>query len=136
VIKGKAKIEEFGPVIGDILGKVGQYLEKVKSPPTGAPFTRTFQFEKEVLEFEAGFPVARGVAPHGEITVTELPGALVATTVHVGPQETSELAYKAIHSWMAQNKKAEAGAPWEVYLTDPERTPADQAKTQIYFPVC
>ena len=67
--------------------------------------------------------------------MTELPGALVATTVHVGPQETSELAYKAIHSWMAQNKKAEAGAPWEVYLTDPERTPADQAKTQICFPV-
>ncbi|MGQ0553758.1 MAG: GyrI-like domain-containing protein [Planctomycetota bacterium] len=135
VIKGKAKVEEAGQAIGGILGRVGQYLEQRKVRPAGGPFTRTFQFKDGVLEFEAGFPVPKGIAPQGEIMATELPGTLVATTVHVGSPDTSELAYQALHAWMAKNDKSEAGAPWEVYLTDSEQTPADQAQTRIYLPV-
>lgn len=135
VIKGKVKAEKAGEAIGSILGKVGEYLGKNNSHPVGAPFTRTYQFEKGVLEFESGFPVSEGVAGNGEILSTELPKSKVATTVHVGSQETSENAYRAIHAWMAENGKKEAGAPWEVYLTDPSTTPDSESKMQIFFPI-
>lgn len=135
VIKGKVKVEKVGEAIGGILGKVSGYLEKKNAHPTGAPFTRTYQHEKGVLEFESGFPVQAGVMGQGEIIATELPRGKVATTVHVGFQETSEQAYKAIHIWMAKNGKKEAGAPWEVYLTDPSTTPENESKMQIYYPV-
>lgn len=135
VVKRRVKIEQAGDAIGAALGMIGAYLDAQGSHPSGAPFTRTFGFQAGELDFESGFPVSSAVPGHDEIMATELPKTTVATTIHVGSQETSEDAYKAIHAWMAANGKAEAGAPWEVYLSDPSTTPADQAKMQIYFPV-
>lgn len=135
VIKGKAKVEEVGPAIGKILAKVETYITNKKSKPAGPPFTRTFSFENGVLEFESGFPVTSKIAGQGDIIGTELPKGNVATTSHVGPQETSQDAYEAIHAWMAKNGKKEAGAPWEVYLTDPASTPPEKSKMQIFFPI-
>lgn len=135
VIKGKVKIEQAGEAIGEILGKIGTHLEMKHIQPTGAPFTRTFSFEEGVLEFETGFPVPEGTAGEGLIIATELPKTKVATTLHVGSQEKSEEAYKALHIWMEKNNITAAGAPWEVYLTDPSTTPEGDAKMEIYFPI-
>lgn len=135
VIKGKAKIEDVGNVIGKNLEKVAQYLKDQKSAPAGAPFTRTFSFENGVLEFESGFPAATKIAGKGEVIGTELPKGSTATTIHVGSQESSQNAYEAIQAWMAKNDKKEAGAPWEVYLTDPATTAPEKSKMQVYFPI-
>lgn len=135
VIKRKVNIEQAGEAIGEILGMVGTYLETNHINPTGAPFTRTFSFDNGVLEFEAGCPVPKGTAGEGEIFATELPKTKVATTIHVGSQEKSEEAYKALHIWMKKNNKKEAGAPWEVYLTDSSTTPESESKMEIYFPI-
>lgn len=127
VIKGKVNIEEAGKTIGEILEKIGTYLETKQIPVMGAPFTRTFNFENGVLEFEAGFPVPQGTLGENEIIATELPKTKVATTIHSGPQETSEEAYKALHQWMQDNNTSPAGAPWEMYLNESEM--------EIYFPI-
>jgi AraC family transcriptional regulator len=135
VIKGKVNIARAGEAIGEILGKIGQHLEKNKIHPTGAPFTRTFGFENGILDFESGFPVPVGTAGHGPILATELPKTKVATTIHIGSQDKSEEAYAALHVWMKKNKTSETGAPWEVYLTDPATTEASNSKMEIFFPV-
>lgn len=135
VIKGKAKIADVGAAIGRILESVELYIEGEKAEPSGPPFTRTFSFENGVLEFESGFPVASKVKPKGEIIGTELPKGLVATTIHIGSQDNSQIAYEAIQAWIVKNKKKEAGAPWEVYLTDPASTPPEKSKMQIFFPI-
>lgn len=135
VIKGKVKIEQAGEAIGEILGKIGAYLETNQINPTGAPFTRTYNFVNGMLEFEAGFPVSEGTLGEGEILATELPKGKVATTIHIGSQDKSEEAYKALHIWMETNHVSPAGAPWEMYLTDPETTPEAEAKMQIFFPI-
>jgi len=127
VIKGKVRIEQAGDAIGGNIGAVGGHLEKAGLQPTGAPFTRTYQFADGVLEFESGFPLAKPATSQGNIVATELPKATVATTVHVGDQATSEKAYEAIHAWMEANGKQPAGAPWEVYVADD--------RMEIYFPV-
>jgi AraC family transcriptional regulator len=134
VVRGKVGIENAGEAISSSIEAVVNFLEAKKLNPVGAPFTRTYSFENGVLEFEAGFPVLPTTKGDGNIIATELPQAKVVSTVHVGPQETSENAYKAIHAWMAQNGKSPAGAPWEVYLTDPATTPEANAQTRIYFP--
>lgn len=134
VIKGKTSFENAGGTIGGAIGKVGQYLGKLSQSPAGAPFARMLDIKQGVIEFEAGFPAVKALPSKDEIYSTELPLGTMVTTTHEGSQETSELAYKALHAWMAQNNKSEAGAPWEVYLTD-ETTPADQAKMQIYYPI-
>jgi AraC family transcriptional regulator len=135
VVKGKVKVQQAGEAIGVALGKVGEYLESKGQRPSGAPFTRTFAFENGELDFEAGFPVSGAVSGQGSIIGTELPKATVATTMHVGPQDGSEKAYEAIHAWMGANGKSAAGAPWEVYLTDPSTTPESESQMQVFFPI-
>ncbi len=135
VIKGKVKVEEIANAIGEILGKVESYLTQKQSGPSGAPFTRTFEFENGMMEFEAGFPVKAGLTGQGEIIATELPQAKVASTIHVGSQELSVQAYEALQAWMKEHGKKEGGAPWETYLSDPTTTSEAQSKMQIFFPV-
>ncbi len=133
VIRGKAKIEEVGATIGEILNKVGAYLELNHTNPVGAPFTRTFKFEDGILEFESGFPINVPLAGQGEIIRTELPKGTVATTLHIGSQEDSPAAYEALEKWTNANNKKLVGAPWEVYLIDP--TSPEKNKLQIFFPI-
>ncbi len=127
VVKGKVAVQDAGEAIGANLGAVGAYLEAEKLAPVGAPFTRTHGFADGVLEFECGFPLAAGARGRGRVIATELPAGKAATTVHVGSQETSEEAYKALHGWMEANGKTPAGAPWEVYT--------GEDRMQIYFPI-
>ena len=134
VIKGKVKVEQAGEAIGGILGRIGAYLGKHGQNPTGAPFTRTYSHKNGMLEFEAGFPVAESVKGDNDIIRTELPKGKVAVTTHVGSQNTSPEAYKALHVWMTKNSKKEAGAPWEMYMS-PEGTPEKDAKMQVFYPV-
>lgn len=135
VLQGEIAAQEAGEAIGAALGAVAAHLEKIGAAPTGAPFTRTFSFENGRLSFEAGFPTAKPLAGAGKIKASELPAALVVTTVHTGPQETTESAYAALHGWMKKNGKAPAGAPWELYLDDPQSTPAAKQRTAIFFPI-
>lgn len=134
VIKSKAKVEEAGPAIATILKKVETFIISKKMQIGGAAFTRTFKFEKGILEFESGYPVPPKTKGEGEIVSVELPKGKVVTTTHIGPQDSSEKAYEAIHAWMEKNKAKEAGAPWEVYLSGPGVAP-EKAKMRIFFPV-
>lgn len=135
VIKGKTTLSDVGVAIGKNIQAVASYLEKIKVAPAGKPFTRTFGLKDNIISFEAGFPVPVGTTGQQEIVATELPQATAATTLHIGAHEDSEKAYQAIHEWMQKNGRVEAGAPWEVYLTDPETTPTDKNQTKIFYPV-
>lgn len=134
VIKGKVKVQQAGEAIGGILGRIGAYLGKQGQNPVGAPFTRTYSHKDGTLEFEAGFPVAADVKGDGDIIRTELPKGKVAVTTHVGSQDMSPEAYKALHVWMAKNGKKEAGAPWEMYMS-PEGTGEKDAVMQVFYPI-
>ena len=127
VMKGKVKIEEAGKAIGARIEAVSTFLAKLKIQPISAPITRTYSFEKGVLEFETGFAVAKPSQGEGAIVASELPEGNAVTTIHTGDQATSENAYAAIHAWMDTNGKKPAGAPWEVYLSE--------NKMEIFFPI-
>jgi AraC family transcriptional regulator len=54
----------------------------------------------------------------------------------VGPYETLHETHAAVERWIEANGGKVAGAPWEVYLTDPGEVP-DPAEwqTEIVWPV-
>lgn len=135
VIKGSAKVDNIGDVIGSIFGKLEHHMKEHNIAATGAPFTRTFSFKEGIFEFESGFPVAPAVTGEGSIIRTELPGGKVATTIHIGSQEESCNAYTAIEEWISAHHLKQVGAPWEVYLTDPGSSTPQQNKMQILFPI-
>ncbi|MYG02265.1 MAG: hypothetical protein F4173_08285 [Acidobacteriia bacterium] len=66
----------------------------------------------------------------------ELPCGTMATVTHIGPYEGLPNTWAALTEWIRSQGLEAAGAPWEVYVTDPGAEP-DQSKwrTDIFFPV-
>ena len=69
------------------------------------------------------------------MTLEEVPGGLVATTVHVGPYGEVGKAYTALQKWMTDNGRRPAGMVRETYLNDPGTVPAEELLTQIDWPI-
>ncbi|MHB8868984.1 MAG: MerR family transcriptional regulator [Thermoleophilia bacterium] len=131
----------FGPALGQVFAHIG----RAGGAPIGPPLAAYHTFDEDTVDFEVGIPI---VAPIPEepgsggpsiptVHNFELPGGLVATTIHIGSYDGLETAWAAIMGWI-QEHGHEAGdlVCWETYLTDPESEP-DPARwqTQLFVPL-
>lgn len=87
-------------------------------------------------EIELGFPVTTPFPGDGDVVGAELPGGLVAATVHRGPYDEVGPAYRAVEEWVQEHGHVHTGPPREVYLTTPDQV-SDPAQnlTEIQFPI-
>jgi len=130
-----AQPEDIGTNVESSLKAVEAYLNINKIDIAGPPLVRTLEWGPNGGKFEAGFPVKKKMESKEKgIISSELPGGLVAKTLHVGAYEKSEEGYKAVKEWIAKNKKKEAGAPWEQFVNF-EETKTENLKTEIFFPI-
>ncbi|MCZ7646303.1 MAG: GyrI-like domain-containing protein [Planctomycetota bacterium] len=128
--------EKIGDTCREIFGILGPKFAAGEFPMAGPPYARYFSFSPERVELEVGAPVAKPMPSQGEIAAGELPGGRAATLLHVGPYEGLKDAYPRLERWMKEQGHACAGAPFEVYETDPSREPdASKWRTRIYWPV-
>ena len=77
----------------------------------------------DAFEVEAGFPVTPAIPGEGELEASMLPGGEAAATTHIGPYDAMRPTYEAITEWLGEHDAVPAGAPWEVYLSDPDDQP-------------
>ena len=63
-----------------------------------------------------------------------MPGATVASTVHVGPYGEIGKAYTALQKWMTDAGRRPAGPVREVYLNDPGSVPENELLTEVDWP--
>jgi DNA-binding transcriptional MerR regulator len=72
----------------------------------------------------------------GRISVTELPAAELAVTVHAGPHDDIDVTYGRLGAWVAEHALAVNGPVHETYLTGPSDTSAaGQWRTEIGWPI-
>ncbi len=136
VIRTKARADALGPAMGELFPAVLGFVLASPAEPEGPPFCRYLAMDGEEWEIECGMAVSEAVAGEGRIEATELPGGAAVTTMHVGPYETLGQSWEVLQGWVAQNGKAAAAAPWEVYWTDPgEVQDPAQWRTEIVIPV-
>jgi len=114
---------EIGPWLQKAFGEVATYLERKGAGPDGPPFARFSLTSDGRVDVEAGFPASTPTSGEGEVEPSDLPPGPAAITVHVGPYDTMEPAYAALHEWMTEHEREPAGDAWEVYLTDPDADP-------------
>ncbi|MBL0183116.1 MAG: GyrI-like domain-containing protein [Chitinophagaceae bacterium] len=105
------------------------------------PVKRTEKVTKAPFFFEAGIQVNKrpGKLSKG-VQVRELEAGTVVVAHFYGPYNMMPQGYDAIKEWMKFNKKSAAGAPYEIYVSDPidkNGKPLDPYKVQtdIVFPV-
>ncbi|HAO46063.1 MAG TPA: hypothetical protein DCQ97_04000 [Chitinophagaceae bacterium] len=133
--------ERIGMKLGKVYGtKLAESLKKNKLKMTGAPLA-WYKTTKAPYYFEAGIQVDKKPAKAvNSVQVREMPAGNVVVAHFYGPYDMMSQGYDAIREWMKVNKKSPAGAPYEIYITDPigkDGKPIDPYKvlTDIVFPV-
>ncbi len=137
VIKTSVPMNEIGPKMGEMYGKLFDFLEKNDIKPAGPPFAVYYEFNPEGnTTFETGIPVTENVEGNEEISFKEFPAMKVITTLYYGAYENLMPVYKALGKYLEKNKLESDGTTWEIYLTDPnEMEDPNENQTIIYFPI-
>ncbi len=129
--------DTYLPLVGRRVGELGAEM-------AGAPFGRYHAFGPTHLDVEIGIPVASPPAglptlrsvPAGEVGTSELPGGLVARTIHRGSYDGLKDTYDALHEWIhAQPGVDDGDGPWESYIDDPTTVEPSQLRTEINWPL-
>lgn len=135
-IRTQAKMQDLPNIMGDLFGEVFGYVTRNGEQPSGMPFSRYHSMDGESVDMECGLPVRSARDGTARIQPGELPGGIVATVIHKGSYERLPQTWSALFEWIGAQGLNPAGAPWEVYLTDPTAEPdPSQWRTQIFFPV-
>jgi len=126
--------EFFGRAYGAVLGVVQQQHVQLSGPP----FALYRGTPTDVVDVEAGFPLAAPLPGNGEggVTAGSLPAGEAYEAMHVGPYENLEATYRALMARMAAEAVAPAEEMWEYYLSDPGTEPdSSRWKTLVVWPV-
>ena len=136
-MRTKTTIDKIGEIMGPFFGEVYGYIQQSGQQPAGMPFAIYHAMDGRTVDVECGMPVASPLAGTERIRPGELPSGTVATVTHLGPYDGLPRTWAALTEWMESQGLAAAGAPWEVYVTDPGAEPdASKWRTDIFFPVC
>ena len=89
------------------------------------------------IRYDACMEVGPDFEAGGEIGVQEIAGGEYAVTLHKGPFDTLKESYAALAGkWLPASGREPRNAPsYEVYLSDPEKTPPQELLTEIYIPL-
>lgn len=138
VIKAETTMEEIGPKMGELYGKLFGYLEAKGIQPISPPFAVYYKWdlEKGITVFEVGVPIAQKDEGTEEIKYKEFPAMKVVSKFYQGPYEKMEPVYTEIEQYIKDNNLKMAGTVWDIYLTDPEEvTDPNQYQTIVYYTV-
>jgi AraC family transcriptional regulator len=139
VVRRRIKPTEVAATLGEVLGHVFQYAQQNGIAMAGQPFTRYLEWGPGLWTIEAGLPVTantRETTSEANVRPDALPGGWVATATHTGPYDKLGEAHAAIQQWIEAEGLSSAGAPWEVYTTDPADFPDPKDwKTEVFWPI-
>ena len=135
VIRRKIVLAQVAQELASILPRVFGFAQQHQIPFAGPPFTRYLQTGVGTATIEAGMAVAVATTGEGDIVASELPAGDAAVAIHVGPYDRLADTHAIVSTWLDAQKLA-AGAPWEVYVTDPGETPDPKDwRTEVVYPI-
>jgi effector-binding domain-containing protein len=104
--------------------------------PAGPPFGKYYGTPTDVVDVEAGFPVAAAITPSDAVVPGTLPGGRVIEATHVGSYDGLEATYAEVQRYAADAGLTPGAVMWECYLSDPATEPdSTKWRTQICWPV-
>jgi AraC family transcriptional regulator len=135
VIRKKTSAADIAKTLGECLPAVFAYAQQKGIAFASPPFTRYVEMSRGLMTVEAGFAIAAPAQGEGDIVATELPGGTAAVAIHLGPYEKLGEPHAQIERWL-EAQQLKAGAPWEVYVTDPATTPNPaEWRTEVVYPL-
>lgn len=132
-IAAKRPVSELPAFFGEAFGKLYGYACSKTQP--GAAFARYHNWDKEIIDFEAGVVTKDMLEPQAEIQTGIYGGHRALYALHVGPYANVGPVYEAIQEEMKRLGVHPAGPPYEVYLNSPDEVPESELKTEVYWPI-
>jgi effector-binding domain-containing protein/ribosome-associated toxin RatA of RatAB toxin-antitoxin module len=124
---------DIGPVLGKAYGEIGAFMSKNNIQPVGPPLAWYYGGQNAPYPLEAGMPASKLPATvEGRIKSRTVEGGPAIVVRFWGPYEMGDRAYTMINDWLKKNNKTANGAPYEVYIGDPEKE-KDPYKVQTDF---
>jgi effector-binding domain-containing protein len=121
--------------VGAAFGVLAEHAARTGAQWAGPPFILYPQDCDAEFEIVVCMPVVPGAQGGDRVALEEVPGGLVASTMHVGPYNTVGRAYTALQKWMTDSGRRPAGMMREVYLNDPDTVPAAELLTEVDWPI-
>ena len=130
-------------LIGESFGKLYSWMGEKgyipSGPPLGVYLNDPGEVPAEELLWELQSPIAGDIAPSDPdergMGIKKLDETEVASTVYKGPYEGMGNIYGELVGWIMGNGFEISGAPSEIYLSDPVKTPPQELLTEVRFPV-
>lgn len=139
MVKRRVKPSEVAATLAEVLGSVFTHAQQNGIALAGQPLTRYLEWGPGLWTIEAGMPVTAHCCEtscDAEVRAGTLPAGFVATATHTGSYDKLNDAHAAIQQWIEAEGLTPAGAPWEVYTTDPADYPDPKDwKTEIFWPL-
>ena len=105
---------------------------------SGPPRAHYHYRDEKGLGFDLGFPIKSedmNAAERAGLGVGRTLSGSALALLHQGPYASLSEAYKKLEQDSKDKGFLGRGDTWEVYLNDPDNTPATKLKTQIYWPI-
>jgi effector-binding domain-containing protein len=125
--------------LGDAYFELLNFMDKYHLREAGAPISISGSFDGSLLRFDAAIPV-RGLDDN---TARNTSGVQLGRTYagpvirvkHVGAYRSLGRTHDKIAAYLAALGIRRNGDPWESYVSDPTRVPADELLTYVYYPI-
>jgi effector-binding domain-containing protein len=124
VIRGRVPAQELAQFVPAACGEVWSFI---RSAGLRRPGRHTSLYLEDGL-VEVGAEVSAPFTGNERIHCSQLPGGLVATTVHFGPYGHLRDAHVAIREWCASKGHRLSGTCWEIYGHWEQSWDADPSK--------
>jgi effector-binding domain-containing protein len=138
LIRDSAGPQTYGNVMGKAFGEVMEYVKSNHLVCTGPPFAIYVKWDSVTMfsVMDLGISVEQAEKGKGRIRAETIPAQEVAVAHYFGGYDKTASTYNILEQFIRESGKTVAGAPWEVYITDPtiEKDTTKWA-TDILFPV-
>jgi effector-binding domain-containing protein len=136
-IRFKCKADEIGQKLGENFGLIMAQVKAQGLTEASPPGAFYYNYSPtDMNEIEAFVPVNKPGRTVGNVKASETKAGKAAMAIFFGDYEKMTIAHDAIHAWIDQHKHKIAGAPWEVYITDPmEEKDTAKWETRVYYPL-
>ncbi len=137
VIKERVHQDEMSEVVPKDIREVHAYVQELGLGFHGPPLCICpFPDDDGKLSAEIGWPVAADVPGRDRIELVTLPASRALVMKHVGPFTGLANSYRLMSEVMEENGLTAAGAPREIYVTDPEEvSDPNEYETRIVWPI-
>lgn len=130
VIEADVARDDIPQFLDGAFGELSAMLTAQGLESQGPPFAR-YRVDSQTFHVTAGMPVSQLPDLEGRAVTGQLPGGLIASTIHFGSYGDLPSAFHAVIDWLSGAGYRIVGDPWESYLDGPETA---EPRTQVCFP--